>query len=335
MPRPRAQGHCSEPLTRPQAAHKLSGMETERPANSRRKRAARQYVVNGQAFVASQVASGLHLVATPIGNLRDITLRALEVLAGADLIACEDTRRSRTLLDHYGISTPLTPYHEHNAALVRPKLIARLAKGAAIAVISDAGTPLVSDPGFKLVRETLAVGHNVSAVPGPSAVLAALSVSGMPTDRFFFEGFLPPKENQRRARIKEIKSIPASLILFESGPRISATLNNLAAEFGRREVAVCRELTKLHEEVRRGELPALARDYAEGAAARGEIVIVISPPRQEKETSVANHDALLHDALRRLSLKDAVAEIAARTGAPRRVIYQRALALQQEREHGQ
>ena len=309
-------------------------MRTERPAGSRRERAARQYVVNGQAFVAPPLACGLHLVATPIGNLDDITLRALAVLAAADLIACEDTRRSRTLLDHYGISTPTTAYHEHNAALARPKLIARLTQGAAIAIISDAGTPSVSDPGFKLVRETLVAGHSVTAVPGASAVLAALSVSGMPTDRFFFEGFLPAKENQRRTRIKEIKSIPASLILFESPSRIGATLNDLAAEFGRREAAICRELTKLHEEVRRGELPALAGDYADGATARGEIVIVISPPQQEDDASMVDHDALLHDALRRLSLKDAVAEIAARTGAPRRMIYQRALALQQEREHG-
>jgi 16S rRNA (cytidine1402-2'-O)-methyltransferase len=292
-------------------------------------------VVNGQAFVAPPLASGLHLVATPIGNLRDITLRALEVLAAADLIACEDTRRSRTLLHHYGISTPTTPYHEHNAALARPRLIARLTQGAALAVVSDAGTPLVSDPGFKLVRETLNAGWNVTALPGPSAVLAALSVSGMPSDRFFFEGFLPAKENQRRARIKQIKSIPASLILFESAPRIAATLHDLASELGRREAAICRELTKLHEEVRRGALAALAGDYAEGATARGEIVIVIEPPQHQDETSAVNHDTLLHDALRRLSLKDAVAEIAARTGAPRRMIYQRALALQQEREHGQ
>ena len=302
--------------------------------SARRGRAVRQYVVNGQAFVAPPAAPGLHLVATPIGNLRDVTLRALEVLAAADLIACEDTRRSRTLLDHYGISTPATAYHDHNAAIARPKLIARLEAGAAIALISDAGTPLVSDPGFKLVRETLRAGAGITAVPGPSALLAALSVSGMPADRFFFEGFLPPKESQRRARIKEIKSIPASLILFESGPRIGAALNDLAAEFGRREAAICRELTKLHEEIRRGELATLAGDYADGAETRGEIVIVISPPEQEDAASLVNHDSLLQDALRRLSLKDAVAEIAARTGAPRRMIYQRALALREEREHG-
>jgi 16S rRNA (cytidine1402-2'-O)-methyltransferase len=302
--------------------------------SARRDRGARQYVINGQAFTAPALAPGLHLVATPIGNLRDITLRALEALAAADLIACEDTRRSRTLLDHYGISTRTTPYHDHNAAAARPKLIARLENGAAIALISDAGTPLVSDPGFKLVREALALGRSATAVPGPSAVLAALSVSGMPADRFFFEGFLPPKQSQRQARIEEIKSIPASVIVFEAGPRIGAALNDLAAAFGRREAAVCRELTKLHEDVRRGELATLAGEYAGGAETRGEIVIVISPPRQEDATPVENHDALLQEALRRLSLKDAVAEIAARTGAPRRMIYQRALALREERDHG-
>lgn len=302
--------------------------------SARRDRAARQYVIDGQAVLAPPIPPGLHLVATPIGNLRDITLRALDTMAGADLIACEDTRRSRTLLDRYGISTPTTPYHDHNAGVARPKLIARLEGGAAIALVSDAGTPLISDPGFKLVRETLRAGHAVTSVPGASALLAALSVSGMPADRFFFEGFLPPKETQRRARIEQIESIPASLILFESPSRIVATLKDLAAALGRREAAICRELTKVHEEVRRGELASLAGDYADGAETRGEIVIVISPPGEEDQASAVNHDALLHDALGRLSLKDAVAEIAARTGAPRRVIYQRALALREEREHG-
>ena len=299
-----------------------------------RERTTRHYVINGQAVVAPPLAPGLYLVATPIGNLRDITLRALDALAAADLIACEDTRRSRTLLAHYGISTPTTPYHDHNAAVARPKLIARLQEGAAIALVSDAGTPLVSDPGFKLVRDTVKAGQSVTAVPGPSAVLAALSVSGMPADRFFFEGFLPSRESQRRTRIKEIKSIRAGLILFESGGRIAATLNDLATEFGRREAAVCRELTKMHEEVRRGELATLAASYAQGGETRGEIVIVVSPPAQEDEAPVQNHDVLLNEALRRLSLKDAVAEIAARTGVPRRTIYQRALALREEREHG-
>ena len=226
---------------------------------------AKTYLVAGQAIEAPRLSAGLHLVATPIGNLRDITLRALETLAAADLIACEDSRVSRRLLDHYGIATPLTPYHEHNAAAARPKLLARLAEGQAVALISDAGTPLVSDPGFKLVREAQEAGYMVTALPGPSAALAALTVAGLPTDRFCFEGFLPPKEGQRRTRIGELAAIPATLILFESGPRLARALSDLADGLGDRPAAVCRELTKLHEEVRRGSLPELAQHYADGA----------------------------------------------------------------------
>jgi 16S rRNA (cytidine1402-2'-O)-methyltransferase len=298
----------------------------------RRERTARHYVLNGQPAIAPPASPGLHLVATPIGNLRDITMRALEVLAAADLIACEDTRRSRKLLDHYGIVTPVTPYHDHNAAVARPELIARLIEGAAVALISDAGTPLVSDPGYKLVREAKEAGCAVTALPGPSAVLAALSVSGLPTDRFLFDGFLPAKEAARRARIAALKSIPATLVLFETGPRIETALADLAAGLGPREAAVCRELTKLHEEVRRGDLASLARDYAGGADARGEIVIVVAPPQEEGGASMADIDALLRDALDRQSLKEAVAETVAVTGGPRRMIYKRALALRKERD---
>jgi 16S rRNA (cytidine1402-2'-O)-methyltransferase len=212
------------------------------------------YRLNGRPVSAPALASALYIVATPIGNLRDITLRALEVLAAADLIACEDTRVTRRLLDHYGVRTPLVPYHDHNAAEARPKLIRRLAQGAAIAVVSDAGTPLVSDPGFKLVRAAQDAGIAVTALPGPSAALAGLTVSGLPTDRFFFEGFLPAKPAQRSARIRTLKSIPATLILFETGPRIAKSLADLAANIGPRDAAVVRELTKLHEELRRGDL---------------------------------------------------------------------------------
>src|ERR1700730_15502275 len=194
-----------------------------------RDRAPRPYLLNGHSTSAPPLPSGLYLVATPIGNLRDVTVRALEVLAAADLIACEDTRVTRKLLDHYGITTPLTPYHDHNAAEARPKLIARLTEGAAIALVSDAGTPLVSDPGYKLLRGARAGGASVTALPGASAVLAALAVSALPTDRFFFEGFLPAKEGQRRSRIAELKRIPGTLVLFESGPRIAASLADLAA----------------------------------------------------------------------------------------------------------
>ena len=293
----------------------------------RRERARGLYVLDGHPATAPPLAPGLYLVATPIGNLRDITLRALEVLAAADMIACEDTRRSRKLFDHYGIGRPVCPYHDHNAAVVRPKLLGRLAQGEAIALISDAGTPLVSDPGYKLAREAREQGHDVTALPGPSALLAALTVSGLPTDRFLFEGFLPVKAAQRRSRIDALKSVPATLIIFETGPRIAATLADLAADLGAREAAVCRELTKLHEEVRRGELAPLARAYAGDAEVRGELVIVIGPPQDVAELSSADLDALLRDALDRLSVKEAVAEAAALTGAPRRLIYQRALVL--------
>ena len=287
------------------------------------------YRLKGEVIAAPALACGLHVVATPIGNLRDITLRALETLGAADLIACEDTRVTRKLLDHYGIATPLTPYHEHNAETARPKILARLAGGAAVALVSDAGTPLVSDPGFKLVRAARAEGHAVFALPGASAVLAALTVSGLPSDRFVFEGFLPPREGARRNRIAEIKSIPATLIVFETGPRLSAALADLAQGLGPRPAAVCRELTKLHEEVRRGDLATLAADYAAAAEPRGEIVIVIAPP-PAPQPDTADLDTLLRQALKRLSVKEAVAEIAAVTGEPRRHVYQRALELVEE-----
>jgi 16S rRNA (cytidine1402-2'-O)-methyltransferase len=297
-------------------------------------RAVRRYVLNGQPATAPALAGGLHLVATPIGNLRDITVRALEVLAAADLIACEDTRVTRKLVEHYGIATPLMPYHDHNAADARPKLLARLAAGAAIALVSDAGTPLVSDPGYKLVRAARAQGTAVTALPGASAVLAALAVSALPTDRFFFEGFLPPKEVARRARIAELKHIPASLVLFESGVRLAAALADLAAGLGARDAAICRELTKLHEEVRHGDLASLAQELAAEPEPRGEIVIVVAPPAPPGELGAIDLNALLRQALDRLSVKDAVAEIAAVTGQPRRDIYRRALALIKDRNHG-
>lgn len=295
----------------------------------------RTYHLAGQALEAPRLTPGLHLVATPIGNLGDVTLRALQALAAADVIACEDTRVTRKLLDHYGIATPLTPYHEHNAAAARPKLMARLGAGEAVALVSDAGTPLVSDPGFKLVREARDAGHLVTALPGASAVLAALVSAGLPTDRFFFEGFLPVKEGQRKSRIEELARIPATLILFESGPRLARALADLAAGLGPRDAAVSRELTKLHEEVRRGGLAALARDYAEGAETRGEIVIVIAPPDADAAPMTEHEvDALLRRALERASVKDAVSEVASATGRPRRDIYRRALELAGESGDG-
>ena len=288
----------------------------------------RRYAPLGITIEAPRAAPGLYLVATPIGNLGDVTLRALEILAAADVIACEDTRVTRRLTERYGITAPLTPYHEHNATQVRPKLLARLRDGATVALVSDAGTPLISDPGYKLALAARAAGHPVTALPGPSAVLAALSVAGLPTDRFFFEGFLPPKQSARRKRIAALANIPATLVLFESGSRIAATLADLAKAFGRRDAAICRELTKLHEEVKRGDLETLTHDYSVGGETRGEFVIVVAPPHEDEKPE--DVDGLLRQALQRVSVKEAVGEVAAATGRPRREIYQRALELAKE-----
>jgi 16S rRNA (cytidine1402-2'-O)-methyltransferase len=288
---------------------------------------ARRYTLAGQAIAAPAIEPGLYVVATPIGNLRDMTLRGLEILAASDLVACEDTRVTRKLFEHYGLAAPLIAYHDHNAETARPRILAELAAGGAVALVSDAGTPLISDPGYKLIRAAAEAGHAVTAAPGASAVLMALTVAGLPTDRFFFEGFLPSKEAARRTRIGELSRIPATLVLFESGPRLAATLADLAAGLGARAAAICRELTKLHEEVRRNDLVALAADYAAGAETRGEIVIVIAPPAGDVPPSGAEIDDLLRAALARTTLKDAVAEVAAATGEPRRAVYTRALAL--------
>ena len=290
----------------------------------------RRYTLGGQSVEVARLAPGLHVVATPIGNLGDITLRALQALAGADLIACEDTRVTRKLLDRYAIKTPLVPYHEHNAAQARPVLLRRLAEGASIALVSDAGTPLISDPGYKLVRAAAEAGHAVTTLPGASALLAALTVAGMPTDQFLFAGFLPPKEAARRARIAELARIPATLVLYETGPRLGAALADLAAGLGaERGAAVCRELTKLHEEVLRGDLKTLVEAYADNPP-RGEIVIVVAPPAEPQRASAGETETLLRQALGRVSLKDAVGEVADATGLPRREVYQRALALAKE-----
>jgi 16S rRNA (cytidine1402-2'-O)-methyltransferase len=286
----------------------------------------RCYSIGGTVVDVPRLSGGLYVVATPIGNLGDITLRALATLAAADLIACEDTRVSRKLFDRYSITAPLAAYHDHNAAKARPALLRRLAEGASIALVSDAGTPLVSDPGYKLVCAARDAGHPVTALPGPSALLAALAVAGLPTDQFLFAGFLPPKQAARRSRITELAAIPATLVLYETGPRLAATLADLAAGLGPRDASVCRELTKLHEEIRRGDLSTLAQG-AEAGESRGEIVLVIGPPAASEQPSIADAAALLREALARSSLKDAVAEIAEATGLPRRQLYQQALEL--------
>lgn len=286
------------------------------------------YTAFGLKAEAEPLAPGLHIVATPIGNLRDISFRALATLAAADAILAEDTRTSKTLLAHYGISTPLLPYHEHNAAQMRPKVLAKLREGGKLALISDAGTPLVSDPGYKLVAELVAEGLPVTGIPGPSAVLAALVLAGLPTDRFFFEGFLPPKSGGRRTRLTELAAIPSTLVFFESPRRLAEMLSDAAAVLGARPGAVARELTKFYETVRRGTLPELAAHYESEEEARGEIVVIIGPPgAADLVTSDEAIDERLRAALTRVSLKEAVAQVAAETGQPRRKIYARALEL--------
>jgi 16S rRNA (cytidine1402-2'-O)-methyltransferase len=293
--------------------------------------AARTFLVAGHLLTAPRAAPGLHLVATPIGNLGDITLRALETLAGVDIIACEDTRMTRRLTERYGIAANLKPYHEHNAAMARPKILQRLAQGASIALVSDAGTPLISDPGFKLVREATAAGHVVIALPGPSSVLAALAVAALPTDRFYFEGFLPAKQMARRSRLGELATIDATLVLFESGNRIQETLADLAAILAGRDGAICRELTKLHEEVRRAPLKELAA-IADTLETRGEFVVVIGPPAPDSAVMAADDlDELLRAQLAHGSVKDAVSHAVEVSGRPRREIYARALELNQQR----
>lgn len=269
--------------------------------------------------------AGLYLVATPIGNLRDITLRALDTLKACDRVACEDTRVTGKLLRNYGITVPMTPYHEHNAAKARPKLLAEIAAGGRIALVSDAGTPLVSDPGYKLVREAIAAGLAVTAVPGPSASLAALQLSGLPSDRFSFAGFLPPKRGARRKALQDWAEAPGSLIFFETGPRLAASLSDMRAVLGERPAAVARELTKLHEEVRRGGLSELAARYEAEDAPKGEIVVVLG--EGTAQDAMPDIDALLRTALEDGGLRDAVDRVTAETGAKRREVYQRALAL--------
>jgi len=279
------------------------------------------------------VPPGLHVVATPIGNLGDMTLRAIAVLQKADVIACEDTRVTAKLRVAFGIATPMIAYHEHNAARMRPILIERLKRGETVALVSDAGTPLISDPGYRLVQEAREAGLPVIAAPGPSAVLAALAVAGLPTDRFLFVGFLPVRAAARREALAELRTIAATLVLFEAPHRLSESLADMAAVLGARDAAICRELTKRHEEVRRGSLPDLAAAYARDGAPRGEIVVIIGPPAAQaahEPPDDAAVDAMLREALVRLGTRDAAAEVAAHTGLKRRVLYARALALSRE-----
>jgi len=290
----------------------------------------RGFAIDTHHFSAPKATPGLYLVATPIGNLGDVTLRALETLAGVDIIACEDTRITRRLTERYGIAAQLKQYHEHNAEAARPKILEALSQGGSVALVSDAGTPLISDPGFKLVREASAAGYDVFALPGPSSVLAALSVAALPTDRFFFEGFLPAKSAARRTRLTELARIDATLVMFDSGNRVQDTLSDLADIMGTREAAICRELTKLHEEVSRAPLAELAR-AADALETRGEFVLVIGPPAAGIDTMSADAlDELLRAQLATASVKDAVAHAVELSGRSRREVYARALELAKE-----
>ena len=270
---------------------------------------------------------GLAIVATPIGNAGDITLRALGVLGSADAILCEDTRVSSKLLARHGIRRPLVAYHEHNAERMRPLILERLRRGESLALISDAGMPLVSDPGFKLVRAAIAEGLAVTALPGPSAALTALVLSGLPTDRFFFAGFLPARAAQRRRDLADLRAVPATLIFFEAAQRLPAALADMAQVLGPRPAAVARELTKLFEEVRRADLGELAAHYAAAGAPLGEVVVVVGPPGDPSAPSLEAVDSALAEALAHASLRDAVDAVAAATGLSRRQVYARALEL--------
>jgi 16S rRNA (cytidine1402-2'-O)-methyltransferase len=275
------------------------------------------------------LAAGLYILATPIGNARDISLRALEILRSCDVIAAEDTRVTAKLLAIHGISRPLIAYNDHNGQQMRPRILARLEKGERVVLVSDAGTPLVSDPGYKLVREAIAAGASIVALPGPSAVLAALTLSGLPSDRFLFAGFLPSKSGERKTALEELKSIRATLVFFESAQRLDESLTAMAESLGDRPAAMARELTKLHEEVRRGSLRELAAHYQKAGAPKGEVTLLVAPPLQAAPDS-ARIDAALEAALAFMPVKAAADLIAGLTGSSRKQIYARALELKDD-----
>ena len=293
-------------------------VSTTAPTEARR--LAARITAEVERQLAAPLSAGLYLVATPIGNLGDITLRALTTLQQADLILCEDTRHSRTLTAHFGIGGPLKPYHEHNEDVERPRVLGLIGEGQAVALISDAGTPLVSDPGFKLAREAAEQGFKVTALPGASAVLAGLSVSGLPSDAFMFAGFLPPKEGARKQRLMDLANVPATLVLFEAPSRIARSLATMAEVFGGREVVVARELTKRFEEIKRGTAAELAA-WADGAEVKGEFVVLVGPPGAATATDAMIEQALIV-ALATGSLRDAVREVTEAFGAQKSRVYE-------------
>ena len=289
---------------------------------------AKSYRLHNAVIPARPLEPALYLVSTPIGNLSDITLRALETLAGADVLACEDTRVTRVLLDRYGIVNRPYAYHEHNADEAGPRLIAALDAGKSVALVSDAGTPLVSDPGYRMALLAISAGHRVIPIPGASAPLAALVGSGLPNDAFFFAGFLPSKDKARRDRLAELAGIPATLLFFESPHRIAATVAAAADVLGEgRSACVCRELTKTFEEFRRGALGDLAAFYGDGHTVKGEIVFVVGPPGEAAAPEPADVDRLLAALVKDMSAGKAATEAARQTGLPRRDLYQRLIGL--------
>lgn len=276
---------------------------------------------------AQPLAPGLYVVSTPIGNLKDITLRALDVMARVDEVLAEDTRHARRLMDHHGLRAKLSPYHDHNGARRRPEILNRLQEGARLALISDAGTPLVSDPGWKLVHDTLQAGLSVTPIPGASALLAGLVASGLPSDRFMFCGFLPPKTGARHRLLETLANVPGTLIFYESAQRLAASLQDMQAVLGPgREGAVVRELTKLFEETRRGTLAELAQHYQTAPTPKGEIVLLAGPPTAEPANREAI-DAALRQALQTQPVKQAANTVAMAFNLPKRAVYQRALSL--------
>ncbi len=293
-----------------------------------------EFTISGSTHLAPRLAAGLYIVATPIGNLGDMTLRGLATLAAADMILAEDKRVSKVLMAHFGIKTPLKSYHEHNAEAMRPEIMSALREGQVVAQISDAGTPLISDPGFKLVEAALAEGFNVVPIPGASAIMAALVAAGLPTDRFFFEGFLPSRSTERRRRIRALETVPGTLVFFEAPHRVIETIADLAQVLGGRQAAVARELTKRYEEVRRGALTDLATQYAAEDPPRGEVVILVAGPSDDMEAMTEEAiDAKIIEALELHSAKDAAAVVSATLGLPKRQVYARVIALSQNREN--
>ena len=313
----------------------MAGSKRQTPARDTPTSDAYAPGVHRDQFSVRRPDPGLHLVATPIGDLADITLRALETLHRADLIACEDTRVTATLLRRYGINTPMRAYHEHNAAKLRPRLIETLTAGGTIALVSDAGTPLISDPGYQLVADARTAGIAIHCAPGPSAVITALCLAGQPTDSFTFTGFLPAKAGARNEMVGRLRNAPGSLVLFESARRLPETMALLAERLGDRPAAICREMTKLHEEIRRDRLPSLAAHYADAGAPRGEVVIVIGPATEADVIDDVAVDQALVAALAKMSVRDAADAVATALDVPRRRVYGRALSISAQNEPDQ